>query len=42
MASNKAITIDSNLSFEEHITSMCKKAGEILNSLAKITGYMDV
>ena len=36
------ITIDSNLSFEEHIKNMCKKASPKLNALARIAGYMDI
>ena len=36
------ITIDSNLSFEEHINNLCKKASQKLNALARISGYMDI
>ena len=36
------ITIGSNLSFEEHISSLCKKASQKLNVLARISGYMDI
>ena len=36
------ITIDSNLSFEEHINNLCKKASQTLNALARISGYMDI
>ena len=31
------ITIDSNLTFENHINSICKKANKELNALARIT-----
>ena len=33
---------DSNLSFESHVTSLCKKASEKLHSLARISRYMDL
>ena len=36
------ITIDLNLSFEEHINSICKKASQKLNALARISSYMDI
>ena len=36
------ITIDSNLSFEEHINNLCKKASQKLNALARISGYLDI
>ena len=36
------ITIDSNLSFEEHINNFCKKASQKLIALARISGYMDI
>ena len=36
------ITVDSNLSFEEHINNLCKKASQKLNTLATISGYMDI
>ena len=34
------ITIDSNLTFENHINSICKKASQKLNTLARIAPYM--
>ena len=34
------ITIDSNLTFANHINSICKKASQKLNALARITPYM--
>ena len=36
------ITIDSNLSFENHINNLCKNASQKLNALARISGYMDL
>ena len=35
------VKFDSNLSFESHITSLCKKASEKLHALARISHYMD-
>ena len=35
------ITIDSKLSFNEHINNLCKKASSKLNALARISNYMD-
>ena len=36
------ITIDSNLSFNEHINNLSKKASAKLNVLARISSYMDL
>ena len=36
------VKFDSNLSFESHITSLCKKASEKLHALARISHYMDL
>ena len=36
------ITIDSNLTFENHTNSIYKKASKILNALAKIAAYMNI
>ena len=36
------ITIDSNLTFKNHINSICKKASQKLNALARISPYMNV
>ena len=36
------ITIDSNLTFENHISSICKKASQKLNALARIAPYMNI
>ena len=36
------ITVDSNLSFEEHVNNICKKAGQKSNALASISSYMDI
>ena len=36
------ITIDSNLTFENHINSICKKSSQKLNALARIAPYMNI
>ena len=36
------ITIDSNLTFENHIINICKKASQKLNALARIAPYMNI
>ena len=36
------ITTDSNLTFENHINSICKKASQKLNALARIAPYMNI
>ena len=36
------ITIDSNLTFENHINKICKKASQKLNVLARIAPYMNI
>ena len=36
------ITIYSNLTFENHIRNICKKASQKLNTLARITPYMNI
>ena len=36
------ITIDSNLTFENHINCICKKASQKLNALARITPYVNM
>ena len=36
------ITVDSNLTFENHISSICKKAIQKLNALARIAPYMNI
>ena len=35
------ITIDTRLSFQHHITSLCRKASQKLHALARIAHYMD-
>ena len=35
-------TVDSELSFENHINSICKKASQKLNTLARISCYMNI
>ena len=36
------ILIDSNLTFENHINNLCKKASQKLNALARISTYMTI
>ena len=36
------VKFDSKLSFESHITSLCKKASQKLHALARISHYMDL
>ena len=36
------ITIGSNLSFEKHVSNICKKASQKLNALARISSSMDI
>ena len=36
------ITIDSNLTFENHINSNCKKASQKLNALGRIIPYLNI
>ena len=36
------IKTDSNLTFENHMNSICKKASQMLNALARIAPYMNV
>ena len=35
------IAIDSNLTFENHINNICKKATQKLNALARVAPYMN-
>ena len=35
------ITIDSNLSFEDHVNKVCQKTSQKLNALARISPFMD-
>ena len=35
------VKFDSNLSFENHVTFLCKKASQKLHALARIPHYMD-
>ena len=35
------VTIDSDLKFDIHVNSVCKKATEKLNALARNSGYID-
>ena len=36
------VKFDSNLFFENHVTSLCKKASQKLHALARISHYMDL
>ena len=36
------VKFDSNLSFENHVTSLCKKASQTLHALERISHYMDI
>ena len=36
------VKFDSNLSFENHITTLCKKANQKSHALARISHYMDL
>ena len=36
------ITIDSKLTFENHINNICKRAGQKLNALARAAPYMNI
>ena len=36
------ITIDSNLSFGEHVNNICKNANQKLNNLAQLSSYTDI
>ena len=35
------VTIDKNITMEHHIRNICRKAGNKLNVLARITKYLD-
>ena len=35
-----AVTIDNKLTFDSHIKSICKKAGQKLGALLRITNYI--
>ena len=39
---NNKITIDSNLSFGEHVNNICKNANQKLNNLARLSSYTDI
>ena len=34
------LTIDRNLNFDDHVFSLCKKAGRKLSALSRISNYM--
>ena len=35
------ITFDQSLSFKEHVKTLCRKAGQKLHALARVSCYMD-
>ena len=35
------ITFDQSLSFKEHVKTLCRKAGQTLHALARVSCYMD-
>ena len=37
-----SIMIDCNLTFENHINNICKKASQKLNALARVASYMNM
>ena len=37
-----AVKIDSKLSFENHVSSLCKKASQKLHALRRVASYMDL
>ena len=36
------VKIDSKLSFENHVSSLCKKASQKLHALARVANFMDL
>ena len=36
------VKIDSKLSFENHVSSLCKKASQMLHALARVVSFMDL
>ena len=36
------VKIDSKLSFENHVSSLCKKASQKLHALARVVNFMDL
>ena len=36
-----SVTVDSNLTFENHISNICKRASQKLNALARVAPYMN-
>ena len=35
------VTLDKNLDLKSHVNAICKKAGQKLNALARISSYMN-
>ena len=38
----KLLDVDKNLDFKNHVTTLCRKAGQKLHALARISNYVDV
>ena len=36
------LTFDHSLSFKEHVKTLCRKAGQKLHALARVSCYMDI
>ena len=36
-----AVKIDTKLSFENHVSSLCKKATQMLHALSRVVNFMD-
>ena len=36
------VTLDKNLNFKNHVNTLCRKAGQNLHALARISNYVDV
>ena len=36
------VKIDSKLSFENHVSSLCKKASQMLHALARVVSFLDL
>ena len=37
-----SVTLDKNLDFKNHVNTLCRKAGQKLHALARISNYVDV
>ena len=36
------VTLDKNLDFKNHVNTLCRKAGQKLHALARISNYVDI